>query len=105
MGVKDTVETNPELGRRRRSLVRALVRLHDEDACDRFLSDLCTPAEIAALADRWAVAGMLQKGLPYRAIREETSVGTATIVRVARALHHGEGGYRRALDARRGGAR
>jgi TrpR-related protein YerC/YecD len=97
MGLKDTPETNPHLTARRRALFRALSRLDDPEVCERFLTDLCTPAEIAAMADRWAVARRLDKGIPYRQIQQETKVSTATITRVARALNHGEGGYRRAL--------
>ena len=98
MGLKDTPETNPHLTARRRALIRAIVRLEDAEQCERFLTDLCTPAEIAAMADRWAVARLLDKHLPYRRIQQETAVSTATITRVARALYHGEGGYRGLLD-------
>ena len=64
------------------------------------LVDLCTPAEIRTLAERWHVARLLDRdGLSYRDIHEATGVSTTTIVRVARFLkqepHHG---YRRALD-------
>jgi TrpR-related protein YerC/YecD len=105
MGLKDTVDTNPHLAARRRALFRAIVRLEDVGACERFFVDLCTPAEIAAMADRWAVARLLDKRIPYRRIQQETSVSTATITRVARALYHGEGGYRGVLDGLRGESR
>jgi TrpR-related protein YerC/YecD len=98
MGLKDTPDSNPHLASRRRALFRAIVRLRDPEACERFFIDLCTPAEIAAMADRWAVAQLVDKQMPYRRIQEQTSVSTATITRVARALYHGEGGYRGVLD-------
>ncbi len=98
MGLKDTPETNPHLADRSRALFRAIVRLDDAEACEHFFNDLCTPAEIAAMADRWAVARLLDKRLPYRRIQQETAVSTATITRVARALYPGEGGYRGLLD-------
>ncbi len=65
------------------------------------LVDLCTPAEIRTLAERWHVARLLDRNeLSYREIQEATGVSTTTVVRVARFLrqepHHG---YRRALDA------
>jgi TrpR-related protein YerC/YecD len=62
-----------------------------------FLEDLCTPAEILAMADRWRVAQLLDEGLPYRQIYEKTGVSTATVTRVARSLALGAGGYRAAL--------
>ena len=102
MGLKDTRDTNPHLGARRRALLRAILQLDDVEACEKFLSDLCTPAEIAAMADRWEVARLLDKHLSYRRIQEETSVSTATITRVARAFYHGDGGYRGLLDKLRG---
>jgi TrpR-related protein YerC/YecD len=83
---------------RRRDLFRAIANLKSEKECERFFSDLCTPAELAALADRWAVALLVERGLPYREIQEKTSVSTTTITRVARALRHGDNGYRLILD-------
>ena len=51
------------------------------------LADLCTPAEIRTLAERWHVARLLgQTDLTYRDIHDATGVSTTTIVRVARFL-------------------
>ena len=65
------------------------------------LVDLCTPAEIRTLAERWHVARLLDREeLSYREIQEATGVSTTTIVRVARFLRQEpHQGYRRALDA------
>jgi TrpR-related protein YerC/YecD len=67
----------------------------------RLLVDLCTPAEIRTLAERWHVARLLdQDALSYREIQEATGVSTTTVVRVARFLkQEPHQGYRRALDA------
>jgi TrpR-related protein YerC/YecD len=67
----------------------------------RFLVDLCTPAEIRTLAERWHVARLLDRtDLSYRDIQEATGVSTTTVVRVARFLRQEpHQGYRRALDA------
>jgi len=59
-----------------------------------FFYDLCTPAELEGLVDRWRVAQLLVQNVPYRKIAEETNVSTATIVRVARFLHNGFDGYK-----------
>ncbi len=66
----------------------------------RFLVDLCTPAELRALSERWAVAKLLDEGeLSYRDIREKTGVSTTTIGRVARFLKdEPHQGYRIILD-------
>ena len=65
------------------------------------LTDLCTPAEIRTLAERWHVARLLDgTGLSYREIHEATGVSTTTIVRVARFLRQEKHlGYRLAIDA------
>ena len=65
-----------------------------------FLVDLCTPAEVHTLAERWHVAKLLDAGqLTYREIHEATGVSTTTIVRVARFLRQeSNGGYRLLLD-------
>ena len=47
-------------------LYRALLTLKTVDECRRFFHDLCTPAELEALGDRWRVVGLLENGLPYR---------------------------------------
>jgi TrpR-related protein YerC/YecD len=84
-----------------RDLYRAVLQLKGIDECERFFTDLCTPAELASLSDRWAVAQLLERGVPYRQIHERTGVSTATVTRVARALTYGEGGYQAALDKRK----
>ena len=52
-----------------------------------FLRDLCTRAELDAMAHRWQVA-------------QKARASTATVTRVAQWLRNGEGGYRLALARR-----
>jgi TrpR-related protein YerC/YecD len=54
--------------------------------------------ELVAMADRWRVARLVAKEIPYRKIYEKTGVSTATVTRVARSLARGEGGYQLLLD-------
>lgn len=61
--------------------------------------DLCTPAELEAIADRWKVVPLLAEGVPYREIHDRTGVSVTTIGRVART-RTGAGGYRLALQRR-----
>jgi TrpR-related protein YerC/YecD len=76
-----------------RNLYAALAALQSAEECRAFLRDLCTPAEIQAMADRWSVVEFLQRGLPYREIHRLTGVSVTTIGRVARFLASGNGGY------------
>ena len=79
-------------------LVRALGALTTDDERRRFLIDLCTPAELEAIADRWAVVPELAAGRAYRDIHDRTGVSVTTIGRVARCLALGAGGYRVAAE-------
>lgn len=79
------------------ALLRALISLKTVDECRDFLRDLCTPAELQALVDRWQVVEYLEQGLPYRRIHDLTGVSVTTIGRVARFLTDGYGGYRTAI--------
>jgi TrpR-related protein YerC/YecD len=76
-----------------RRLCAALAALATPAEVRDFLRDLCTPAELQALADRWEVVAWLKRGLSYRDIRERTGVSVTTIARVARFLGRGHGGY------------
>lgn len=78
-------------------LCRALLSLESVDHCQQFLTDLCTPAEIAELAKRRQIVLMLQDKMPYRQVAEQTGVSTTTVSRVARCLNHGSGGYQKTL--------
>ncbi len=74
-------------------LARALAELRTADETRAFLADLCTPAELQAMADRWRVVPHLIAGVPYREIHDRTAVSVTTIGRVARSLALGAGGY------------
>ncbi len=74
-------------------LYSAVAALRTAEECKAFFKDLCTPAELQAMADRWAVVEYVQKGLPYREIHRLTGVSVTTIGRVARFVVTGNGGY------------
>ena len=82
------------------SLEDALASLSSDVDMKRFLTDLCTPAELRALRERWLVAQILNEGeLSYRDISAQTGVSTTTIGRVARCLKdEPHQGYRIVLD-------
>ena len=90
-------ESAADLAVAEEALFRALISLETTDECRRFLKDLCTPAELQALVDRWHVVELLMQDLPYRKIHDMTGVSVTTIGRVARFLSDGFGGYEAAL--------
>ncbi len=79
-------------------LFSALLRLKSVAELRAFFQDLCTPAELQAMKDRWLVVELLGAGLTYREIHDRSGVSVTTIGRVARCLSVGAGGYRQALD-------
>jgi TrpR-related protein YerC/YecD len=79
-------------------LYKTIAGLKTKDEVRQFFTDLCTPAELMAMADRWKAARLLREGLSYREIYEKSGVSTATVTRVARCLTLGAGGYRLVLD-------
>jgi TrpR-related protein YerC/YecD len=81
-------------------LANALQRLATADQVRAFLEDLCTPAELEAMSDRWKVVPLVAEGVPYREIHDRTLVSVTTIGRVARTLERGAGGYAAALKRR-----
>ena len=80
------------------ALFGALNCLQNIQEVRNFFKDLCTPAELQALVDRWQVVGLLQQELPYRRIHDMTGVSVTTIGRVARFLSDGFGGYAAAIE-------
>jgi TrpR-related protein YerC/YecD len=81
-------------------LATALQRLTTAAQVRAFLEDLCTPAELEAMSDRWKVVPLVAEGIPYREIHDRTLVSVTTIGRVARTLERGAGGYAAALKRR-----
>jgi TrpR-related protein YerC/YecD len=79
-------------------LLEAMLALKTPNELRCFLDDLCTPAELEAMADRWRVVPLLLKNAPYREIHDLTGVSVTTIGRIARCLAFGAGGYRLAAE-------
>ena len=87
-----------ELKSAARSMYQAMLTLESPVEIRQFLLDLCTPAELEAMVDRWWVANLLTEGRSYRDISDITGVSVTTVGRVARFMSQGEGGYRIALE-------
>jgi len=94
-------ESDRQQQRAEDALFEAIISLQTASECRNFFKDLCTPAELQALVDRWQVVEYLEQELPYRKIHDLTGVSVTTIGRVARFLADGFGGYRTAIERTR----
>jgi TrpR-related protein YerC/YecD len=82
-------------------LLETILSLRNRGEAERFFRDLCTLAELEAMAHRWQVAKLVDEGLPYHEVSRRTGASTTTVTRVAHWLRHGEDGYRLAIDRRK----
>lgn len=80
------------------ALFEAVLGLETHEEAAAFFRDLCTRRELNDLSQRWAVVRLLDRGMPYREIAEQTGSSTATVTRINEWLRHGAGGYRLVLD-------
>ena len=78
-------------------LYNAVLSLETPEECRAFFQDLCTVAELRAMAQRLEVAQLLDSGMIYNDILQRTGASSATISRVNRALQYGENGYKTVL--------
>lgn len=70
-----------------KELYKAVLKLKTPEECRAFFCDLCTPAELHAMVERWQIAKLLfSEKLSYREIQEKTGSSLTTISRVARFL-------------------
>ena len=70
-----------------KNIDNAILLLKNKSEVNDFLKDLCTPSELKALEERWAVAQLLyQDKLSYRKIASKLKTSTTTVTRVARFL-------------------
>lgn len=76
------------------ALLRAFGTLSSDDERYAFLQDVATIREIQDMAQRLAVARMLDAGAHYTEIQEATGASSTTISRVSRSLNYGAEGYR-----------
>lgn len=79
-------------------LFEGILKLRTAEECYCFFEDLCTIAEIKAMAQRFRVADMLDDQRIYTDIEWETGASSATISRVNKCLLYGEDGYRLILQ-------
>lgn len=80
------------------AMYRAILELKDPQECYDFFVDLCTVTELKAMEQRFEVARLLNEGLIYTDILEQTGASSATISRVNRSLNYGTDAYRRIFE-------
>lgn len=76
-------------------LYKAILQLESLEECYHFFVDLCTVSEMKAMEQRYEVAKLLDQGMIYNDILEQTGASSATISRVNRSLNYGTDTYRR----------
>ena len=79
-------------------LFGAILLLKDTNEARRFFRDLLTEKELREFANRWQVAQLLNKKMPYTQIEQKTGMSSTTIARVQKWLTKGMGGYRLMLN-------
>ncbi len=83
---------------RNEDMYKAILEMKTLDECMAFFDDLCTVTELQAMEQRYQVAVLLEQGLIYNDILEQTGASSATISRVNRSLQYGAGGYAVAFE-------
>ena len=75
-------------------LCQALVVLETPEEAAALLSDICSPAELEAIAQRLEVAELLNAGTSYAEVSRRTGASSTTVSRVSKCLNGPAGGYR-----------
>jgi len=72
-------------------LYTTLAALTSAEEMESFLADLCTFKEVEQMAQRLYAARLLKEGMTYTQVIESTGISSATLSRVSRCVHYGEG--------------
>ena len=80
-----------DLRKAARTLSEALLSLETPAEARAFLEDLCTPAELEAMVDRWRTAALLREGRSYREISELLGIEDELFGEGHLGLGHDEG--------------
>ncbi len=75
-------------------LLEAVAAIRNKKEAGMFLRDLLTENELMEFANRWKVARMLARKVPYLEIAEQTGMSSTTIARIKKWVAVGRGGYR-----------
>jgi len=69
-----------------RDLATALATIDRAEDAERFLEEICTPAERRNLVLRWKLMQMLRDGIPQRKIAERLGISLCKITRGSKIL-------------------
>jgi len=72
-------------------LFEVLKTLESVEDCRILFTDLCTPREIEAMAQRMTAAKLLMSGKTYEQVIALTNISSATLSRVSRSVQYGTG--------------
>lgn len=78
-------------------LLRAILVLESLPDARAFFRDLLTEPELLEFANRWEVAKLLSKNVPYSEIEKKTGMSSTTIARISQWLNSGMGGYKKQI--------
>lgn len=76
------------------NLFYAILHLRNQKEAKLFFRDLLTEKEIIEFGQRWKVARLLYKKVPYTKIENETGMSSTTISRIHKWIKNGMGGYK-----------
>ena len=82
----------------RKELFEAILTLKTVEEMENFFDDLCTIKELESMGQRLRAAKMLLDGKTYNEIVAETEISSATLARVSKCVHYGNGGYKTAIE-------
>ncbi len=80
------------------AMLNVFAQVNNADEVYALMLDLCTVREIAEMAQRLQVAGLLANKTSYTDIQDLTGASATTISRVSKCLNYGSGGYEVALQ-------
>ncbi len=80
------------------TLFEQIIKIEGLEECANFFDDLCTVKELEAMTQRIEAAKMLLDGKTYSEVMEKTEISSATLSRVSRCVHYGDGGYKSVIE-------
>ena len=83
--------TNEEYVQQNRELFEAILSLNNLEECGAFFQDLLTYNEVDSMTQRVRAAKLLLEGKTYEQIIPEVNISSATLSRVSKCVHYGNG--------------
>ena len=76
-----------------KELFDEILKLENEEECEKFFDDLCMINELDAMLQRIKAAKMLLEDKTFQEVIKETNISSATLARVSKCIKYGDGGY------------